>query len=117
MPPTPEEVLKLAQEIKDTKAKLGELQTAWDAMFGLTHIVGSVPVSAPRAKRENSFSSRVEAVILGEPGRAFTIGQVAEILGAETLEVGRTLFRLYKTNRIANPQRGMYSTKRAEVTA
>jgi hypothetical protein len=109
MTPKPEEVLKLASDIVKATKVLEDLQARWDAIFPSE----PKPVPAPtRAIRESSFASRVEAVVVGQAGLPLTIAQVAAALGTtDTLKVGRTLFRLYSTKRIANPERGRYSAK------
>jgi len=116
MTPKPEDVLKLAEDIVAAKKMLSDLQTQWAAIFKGS--ADSVAVTV-RTKRTDSFASQVEAVILGKPGKLLTIAEVATALGTDdTLKVGRTLFRLSNTKRIANPERGKYSTKtRLEVAA
>ncbi len=118
MTPKPEYVLELADKIVKAQKVLDALQAEWDGMFSPNATMSLFGVKN-RAVRDGSFSSRVEAVITGEPGRLFTIGQVAQTLGTDdTLKVGRTLFRLHTTNRIANPQRGLYAAnKPVEVAA
>ena len=71
----------------------------------------------PRAKRDNSFPAQLKAILSSDPGKQFTIAEVAETAKVNSLKVGRTLFRLANTGHIENPKRGFYQTKRTEVVA
>jgi hypothetical protein len=115
MTPDPQEVLNLAAAIVETKATLNELNKKWEKLF--SSAPNGASVNAPRAARDNTFPSKLKAILSGEPGRLFTIGQVADIAGVETLKVGRTLFRLANTGHIDNPERGLYRAKHGEEIA
>jgi len=112
MLPDPKEVLALATQIVETKSLLGELNRKWESMFS------SNGKSAPnRLAKSDNFTAKVRDAILATPGKSFTIAEVARILNADSLKVGRTLFRLAKTKKIDNPKRGKYRAKQQEATA
>ncbi len=106
MTPDPQEVLSLAAKIVETKAALDALNQKWEKLFSHN---GASPT--PRAKRDDTFPAKLKAVLAGEPSRVFTIKEVAEIMGEDSLKVGRTLFRLSNTGHIINTERGLYSAK------
>jgi hypothetical protein len=112
MTPDPQEVLKLAAQIVETKSLLAELNSKWEMMFSQN---GASRV--PRAKRDNTFPAQLKAILASDPGKQFTISEVAETTKVDSLKVGRTLFRLANTGRIENPKRGFYQAKRTEVVA
>jgi hypothetical protein len=112
MAPDPKAVLKLADDIVKAEEHLAKLKSAWEAMF----TPASNPAPATR-KREGSLASRVEAVVVAEPDRVFTIGYVAGMLEEDSLKVGRALFQLANNNRIISPSRGLYRAKPVEAVA
>lgn len=107
MAPDPKAVLHLAEQIVDTEARLAKLKAEWEAIFSMAN-TESAQIAR---KREGSLASRVEAIVLAEPARLFTIGQVAEELNEDSLKVGRALFQLANNKRIFSPSRGLYRTK------
>ena len=112
--PEPKEVLALARQIEEAEASLSALRDTWKAIF----TVASAAPKASRGPQKNSFTAKIETVLKSEPGRVFTIGQVADETGLEALKVGRALFRLAKTKRIDSPSRGLYRAARSlEVAA
>ena len=111
MAPNPHHVLALAAKIAEAEKTLASLNEEWESMFSNAG-VSQPAVRTSRAKRDNSFPSRVEKVITESPQKTFTIAEVAEALGEESLKVGRALFRLSQSGRIDNPDRGKYRSKR-----
>jgi hypothetical protein len=112
MTPDPQEVLDLAKQLVEAKATLDELTRKWEKIFSHSD---SSPQPA-KEKRTDSFAAKVRGVLAKEPGRVFTIGQVADLAEGDTLKVGRTLFRLANTGHVENAGRGLYRAPSAEVT-
>jgi hypothetical protein len=112
MTPDPQEVLDLAKQMVEAKATLDALTRKWEKIF--SHAEAS-PRPA-KEKRTDSFAAKVRTVLANEPGRVFTIGQVAELTDGDALKVGRTLFRLANTGHVSNAGRGLYRAPAAEVT-
>jgi hypothetical protein len=103
MTPNPQEVLDLATRIVETQSLLAELNRKWESMFSHNGVS-----TVTRAKRDDSFAAKVKAALASEPGRIFTIAEVAEITEKDSLTVGRTLFRLSNTGHAINAGRGKY---------
>ena len=105
MIPTRQEVVALAEKIAEAETDLALLQKQWDALFGLTD---TTPQRKQRAQRGNSLPSRVMECFDNLPDRVFSVGDVADLVRTEPLKVGRVLFRLGETKRIAKAGRGLY---------
>lgn len=114
MAPEPKEVLALAEKIVNVEKELTALKLQWERMFSPSE---ENTIKSTRGKRDGSFAAKVEALLSSDPGRVFTIGQVADALKEQPLKVGRTLFRLADTEHIENTGRGLYRAKQTPEVA
>jgi hypothetical protein len=110
--PKPKDVLPLAQEITKLEAQLAEAKRKWNALFG---------VEESEKRTRNSSASGLTGKILkyveDNPGKELNISTVSRAVDEGDLAVGRTLYRLSKLGKIANPSRGFYSAIDKEETA
>lgn len=98
----------LAEQIVQAEALLASLQEKWAAIFS----PNGNGASAPNPGRADSFAGKVRGFLNARPSDSFTIAQVASGMGeADTLKVGRTLFRLHTSGHIQNAGRGVYKAK------
>src|ERR1700722_13535044 len=99
--PKPQDVLHLAQEITQLEAKLAEARRKWNVLFGVV-----APEKKTRTVRADGLTSRVQNFIERYSGVPHSISEVAVGVGEPDLPVGRVLYRLAATGKIASPARG-----------
>jgi hypothetical protein len=107
--PQPKEILTLAQQIVTLEEQLAAAKGKWNLLFNVAQ-----PTKRTRSLAPDGLTARLLEFIAGSSGVAFTIRAVAEAVKEDELPVGRTLYRLAKTGRIANPQRGIYMSQKEE---
>ena len=108
--PKPKDVLPLAQEITRLESQLAEAKRKWNLLFGV-----SEPERKTRSGLADGLTARILAYIDDSAGRASSITAVSQGVGAAELAVGRTLYRLAKAGKIANPARGTYMSLEKEA--
>lgn len=108
--PKPQDVLQLAQEITQLEAQLAAARRKWDVLFGVV-----APEKKTHIRREDGLTARVQAHVERYSGIEHSISQVAEGVGEPDLPVGRVLYRLAATGKIASPSRGRYKALEKEV--
>lgn len=101
--PDPEEVLSLAQDIKETKAKLKELEQRWVGLFSVANEIVAVSESP-------SLQLRIVQLLDSRPNDVFTVSRVAGELNANENSVGPYLSRLVSETKIAKRGRGLYGS-------
>jgi hypothetical protein len=113
--PNPEEVLKLAKEIVDTKAALASLQSKWDGYFGSSPVASGSHGAASAAPRKggrkpdaDSVTGRVLAFINSDPLAHFDAADIQRGVGIDKKQAERTLFKLYAAKKIGKFSRGNY---------
>ena len=108
--PKPKDVLPLAQEITRLETQLAEAKRKWNALFG---------AEEPEKRSRNSSASGLTAKVLkyveDNPGKELNISTGSRAVDEGDLAVGRTLYRLSRLGKIANPSRGFYSAIDKEV--
>jgi len=101
--PDPKEVIALAEQIVTLEEKLTAARAKWNRLFNVTE-----PAKRVRASQDGLTAMVLQFIELNDDV-AFAIPAVAQALKEDELPVGRTLYRLAKTGRIANPKRGVYT--------
>lgn len=104
--PKPKDVLRLATEIVELENRLADLKRKWE--FLLTGQPEDKPKRAPKSMSAHGLAAKIVKYLEDNPELDFSIAQVAVALDEPDLAVGKTLYRLAKTKKIANLHRGIY---------
>lgn len=115
--PTPETILKLAQEIVETRNRLTLLEQQWAAYFPNTMGDGLI-ASKSKAVRKggkqpdpSSIRGRIFRLIDGSPSHRYNAGEVSKLLNIDQKQAERSLFKLHKLGKILRPERGIFQGK------
>ena len=109
--PQPEEVMELANELKDARSRVTELEARWEAFFSqnvTVHVGSSAPVSV-------YLKPRIVQFLEERPDFSFTTAAVAKALSANENSVGPYLSDLTNEGKIARRGRGLYGALRAKL--
>jgi len=100
--PQPDEVLELAQELKEARSRVEHLEAQWNAFFSqaTNHASSTVPVLF--------LKPRIVQYLEDNPKNSYTLAQVSAALAAKENSVGPYLAELAKTGQIEKRGRGLY---------
>jgi hypothetical protein len=109
--PEPEEILKLAQELKEAREKAAELQSRWNSYFALED---NLPIVSQQDMAQPTLQSRIIALLESKPDQTFTTAGVTMLLDANPNSVGPLLSRAVADGKIARRGHGEYGAVRVE---
>ena len=104
--PQPEEVIELAQELRDARNRVAELEARWNAFFSQAQPVPVVTVQF--------LKPRIIKYLESNPKNSYTLAQVSVALSAKENSVGPYLAELVKDGKIERRGRGLYGALREE---
>jgi hypothetical protein len=112
MIPEPEEILNLAQELKEAREKAATLQTRWNLYFAPGRSAIAV---MPEEIVQPTLQGRIIALLDSKPDESFTTASVTTLLGANKNSVGPLLSRAVSDGKIERRSHGEYSALRKGV--
>lgn len=119
--PSPEVILKLAQEIVATKKQLAALEEEWARYFPSDTETTPANSQAPRKGGKkpdpNSAQGRIFSLVNGSPRQRYNAVEVGTLLNLDPKQAERALFKLYAAGKILRPARGIFQGKVAQVPA
>ena len=109
--PEPEEILSLAQELKEAREKAAVLQSRWNSYFAFEE---PLPVVFQQDMAQPTLQSRIIALLESKPDETFTTAEVTTLLGANPNSVGPLLSRAVADGKIVRRGHGEYGALRVE---
>lgn len=108
--PQPDEVIELANELKEARSRVAELEARWNEFF--THQAARAPVEVA----VQFLKPRIIQYLEANPKNSYSVSQVSESLSAKENSVGPYLAELVKAGLVERRGRGLYGalTKDAE---
>jgi hypothetical protein len=116
--PEPEEILELAQALKDAKAIAARLQAQWDSYFAPQGNVDlPFPKKGGRRSDSDSTTGKILAKLAEDPAKDYGKDDMGRALGIDAKKAERTMLKLYSIHKIARTGRGRYTAKKMEIAA
>ena len=109
--PEPEEILSLAQELKDARKRVADLQTRWNLYFAPEE---PILAGLPQDTAQPTLQGRIIALLESKPDDTFTTASVTMLLDANPNSVGPLLSRAVADGKIARRGHGEYGALTAE---
>lgn len=100
--PQPEEVIELANELKEARSRVADLEARWNEFFT------QQSAALPAVVTMQFLKPRIIQYLEMNPRNSYTVSQVSEGLSAKENSVGPYLAELVKTGQIERRGRGLY---------
>ena len=105
--PEPEEVMELANELKEARSRVAVLESRWASFFSQAAATTATMVASSPVY----LKPRIVKFLEDRPNLAFNMETVARALNANENSVGPYLSDLVKEGKIERRSRGFYAAK------